>query len=40
VLLLRPELVSAVGADFTALDARHAVEQAESFVSVRSLRTE
>lgn len=40
VLLIRPELVSAVGADFTASDARHAVEQAESFVSVRSSRTE
>jgi len=40
VLLLRPELVSAVGADFTACDAREAVSQAESFVSVRSSRTE
>jgi methanogenic corrinoid protein MtbC1 len=40
VVLLRPELVSAVGADFTARDANHAVEQAESFLSVRSSCTE
>lgn len=40
VLLLRPELVSAVGADFTARDAAHAVEQAECFVAVRSSHTE
>jgi len=36
ILLLRPELLATVGADFTAADARIAVEAAESFVSTHS----
>ena len=38
ILLLRPELLATVGADFTAADARIAVETAESFVAARAPR--
>ena len=36
ILVLRPELLETIGADFTAADARIAVEAAESFVSALS----
>ena len=39
LLLDRPQLVSEVGADFTAADARQAVERADAFVAMRSLQS-
>jgi methanogenic corrinoid protein MtbC1 len=39
ILLLRPELLATIGADFTAADARIAVETAESFVAARPRHT-
>jgi methanogenic corrinoid protein MtbC1 len=35
----RPQLVSEVAADFTATDARQAVERADAFVAQRALQT-
>ena len=39
LLVDRPQLVSEVGADFTAADARQAVERADAFVAMRSLQS-
>jgi methanogenic corrinoid protein MtbC1 len=35
IFVARPELVSVVGADFTAIDARQAVAAAEAFAAGR-----
>jgi methanogenic corrinoid protein MtbC1 len=39
ILVNRPQLVSEVAADFTATDARQAVERADAFVAQRALQT-
>ncbi|MCZ8096655.1 MAG: cobalamin B12-binding domain-containing protein [Burkholderiaceae bacterium] len=39
ILANRPQLVSEVAADFTAADARQAVERADAFVAQRALQT-
>lgn len=39
ILIERPQMVSEVGADFTAADARQAVERADAFVAMRSLQS-
>ena len=40
ILIVRPELAPEVGADFTATDARQAVERAEAYVAARARECE